>query len=142
MFPGIKFNINFDAFLRQIPTTAVRAVIYNDARSALHFPYFWSVNDGRKGFGPIHAQSLMWVENGQKVFRKYVGPASAQHVREKAVDEAMPTLVMLASRYMPTRTGLVEFVNRAAIQIRLSLVRLTPRRAGRLANSYRIESAH
>ena len=146
MIPILQFKVDLEPILRQLPTGTVRAAVFNDARSSRRFPYFWSVNDGRKGFGPYGATSvtmgrktLKFFSRGKWWFPKSVGPAKAQHIREHAVDAIMPMLYSMQAHYSATRTGLVGFVNYAATIAKHALVQLTPRRSGTLASKYRIE---
>jgi hypothetical protein len=148
MIPSLQFKVDFEPILKQLAQGEVRAVIYNDARSSRRFPYFWSVNDGRKGFGPYGATSvtmgrktLKFFSRGRWWWPKSVGPAAAQNIRERAVEAIMPMLYSMQAHFSGTQAGLVAFVNEAAAIAKHALIQFTPRRSGTLASKYRIEHA-
>jgi len=145
MIPTLQFKIDLEPILRQLPQGTVRAAVFNDARSSYpprpDFAYFWAVNDGRPSVTAKLCPRLHFLSRGRWWSPKSVGPAKAQHIRERAVDAIMPMLYSMQAHYNATQTGLVNFVNQAAVLAKHALVQLTPRRSGTLASKYRIEHA-
>ena len=137
---SIKVFGNFKPGRLTKPFGTASASIHSSARSSRRFPYFWSIEDGRRGVSPYAAtsvtgtrKSLMWQESGEKVFRRSVGPARAQHLRRQTLVMAMPVIKAGARVW---KGSLQELVNWAAEVLRVQLQRVTPKRSGKLAGSY------
>lgn len=145
MIPTLQFKVDFEPILKQLPQGEVRAVIYNDACNPdprwADFHYFWPVNDGRRGFAAKNCPRLRFFSRGKWWSPVAVGPASAQKIRERAVEAIMPMLHSMAAHASATQTGLIAFVNEAAGLAKHALIQFTPRRTGTLASKYRIEHA-
>lgn len=152
-FPQIKFTIQFHRLIAALPKGGATAVIHSDARGADGFPYFQSVDLGRRELRPVRARALRWLPGpstispmspewfGGAVFSMRSRASRPQNLRERAIAEAMPAIQALAARSSAAYGGLVEFVNRAALLVLRSLLRITPRRTGKLRSSYRIDPA-
>jgi len=145
MIPTLQFRVDFEPILKQLPQGAVRAAIYNDARSPYpprpDFAYFWAVNDGRGGVAAKNCLRLRFFSRGKWWSPVAVGPAKAQRIRERAVEAIMPMLYSMQAHFSGTQAGLVRFVNEAAALAKHALIQFTPRRSGTLASKYRVEPA-
>jgi hypothetical protein len=122
----------------------VSSEINNTARSARGFPYFWPVDRGRRGFGPINAQALkITLPGGQVIFRKYVGPSQPRYITARMLTSLTGNMQAAAQSAEGGNfhAWLVSFLNGIADAEAQALYSLTPSVSGKLASSYRVGRA-
>jgi len=124
------------------PLRSASAEIHTTAFSphpGSRFKYFWSVENGRKAFGPTNAsRRLRFFSRGKWWSPRSVAAAPAQRLRRQALIQAMPTVKAMAATW---KGSIVDLVNAAAYRLAWALARVTPRRSGKLASSYTIKPA-
>ena len=122
----------------------VSSEIDNTARSPRGFPYFWPVDRGRRGFGPINAQALkITLPGGQVIFRKYVGPSQPRYITQRMLATLTANMQAAAQGAQgdSLHSWLVSFLNGIADTEAQALYSLTPTVTGKLASSYTVGRA-
>jgi hypothetical protein len=122
----------------------VSSEINNIARSPRGFSYFWPVDRGRRGFGPINAQALkITLPGGQVIFRKYVGPSQPRYITARMLTSLTANLQASAQAAQggDLHAWLVSFLNGIADNEARALYSLTPVVSGKLASSYQVGRA-
>lgn len=137
------FEIQVDT--REFETAAMRLASMESTIETVAenngFRYFWAVDRGRGPVRPIHAKALRIMTKEGPIFRRYAGPAPAQHLTEKSLGELMPSSIVAAETARGTSfiVWARQFLGYVANFQSRALARVTPRGfSGKLGNSYRV----
>lgn len=148
MLPQFSFQLisaDVDRELDRLASAgAITAEIHNDARGSTGFEYWSAVNSGRRGFGPKTAKALRFVggRDGQTVFARWVRAVPGRWMREQAIPSITSAAGAILSQTLPfTKESIIQTVNRIADAVEFEIAKRTPRRSGKLAESYRVERA-
>lgn len=142
----IKFKINFDRVINSFGWRQIKAEIFSDAKNPRDgFRYFRAVDLGRPALGPKNFKNrrtkfFRIPFPDRVVYTRRVRKSRPVRIRIRALRDSMKTLRMLSESFPLSGVGVRKFVHRAATVIVRALIRYTPRRKGRLAQSYRITS--
>jgi hypothetical protein len=120
----------------------IDAAIQTGARSPSGFPYFWSVDRGRRGFGPRSAQALRFEIGGKFVFAKRVGPSQPRYITQKAISALNQNIQAAAAIAAGNdlHAWLASFLNNLADLEALALRANTPTGlTGKLASTYTVD---
>lgn len=140
----IEIVIKDEEFLASIDgVESLETSIFNDARSATGYPYFYPVDLGRGPVKPIHAKALripIMGGDGGYIFRRSAGPAAPRNIRQKALVQLEGSAInaaIVAGGATP-RGWFASFLNGMARFYSQVLAEVTPRGpSGKLGQSYR-----
>lgn len=139
----IEIIIKDDEFLASLDgVESLETSIFNDARSATGYPYFYPVDLGRGPVKPINAKALrIPIGGGQFIFRRSAGPAAPRNIRQQALVQLEGSAInaaIVAGGATP-RGWFASFLNGMARFYSQVLADVTPGSAytGKLRNSYR-----
>lgn len=147
MLPKFTFRLvsqDIDRELARIESAGgITARVVNDAKNE-GFEYWPAVNSGRKGFGAKNGRLLKFVggRDGATVYARRVRATPGQRFREAAV----PTITSRASAILSqvrtfSRRNVVAVINEIARIASDEIKTRSPRRSGKLQQSYRVEEA-
>jgi hypothetical protein len=131
--------------LRARATGVGPAAIFNTARSATGFPYFWAVDRGRRPVVPVRARVLRFMgRDGRIIFARRVGPAEPQNLTLQTLQrlEEHARLAAIGAPGGTLHDWILGFLNSLAGLQAEELSRLSPTGlTGRLARSYQVQPA-
>jgi hypothetical protein len=139
----LEIIIKDEEFLASLEVESLETSIFNDARSATGFPYFYPVDLGRGPVFPKNAKALkipMAGAPGGFIFRRSAGPAAPRNIRQQALGQLEGSAINAAitAGGATPRGWFASFLNGMARFYSQVLADVTPRGpSGKLGSSYR-----